>query len=76
MVYTAILNRRQPEVFDFVVHSLFLTDVDRRSTRILYSFKKQSYFGGGYADWTSMAENPAEHLKAIGSRLEGRGEGR
>lgn len=78
MVYTAILNRKQPEVFVFVVHILFLTDVDRRSTRILYSFKKQGYSGprGGYADWTSMSENPAENLTAIASRLEGRDEGR
>lgn len=78
MVYTAILNRKKPEAFDFVVHILFLTDVDRRSTWIVYSFKKQSYHGpiGAYADWTSMSENPGENLKAIASRLEGRGEGR
>jgi hypothetical protein len=77
MVYTAILNRKKPEAFDFVVHTLHLTDVDRRSTRILYSFKKQSYHGPlGYIDWTSMSENPAENLRAIANRLEGRGGGK
>ncbi len=75
MVYTAVLNKRIYEMFDFVVHSIYFTEVDRRSTRILYSFKKHSYFGhtGGYADFTSLAENPAENLSAIANRLEGRG---
>ena len=75
MVYTAILNKRRYEMFDFVVHSIYMTELDLRSTRILYSFKKLSYFGqiGGYADFTSMAENPLENLRAIADRLEGRG---